>query len=182
MANSIRSSASSPAASFSRKAWLRMSIAAAEATSPASAPPTPSATTKIPRAASARNESSFSGRFGFNPRSLTEATEILPAGVGVLIERPPDRIVRGALGQRRIDIIRVSNRNSFRKTEPQTTAGCLSRSDAKDGLRRLKGEFVEPDVGVDTLCHRFALIGEFLHARVLRQSIVIVFLPPRHVW
>src|ERR1700675_3241049 len=74
--------------------------AAVEAPSPASAPPTPSATTKIPRAASARNESSFSGRLGFNPRSLTDAADILPAGVGVLIERPPDRRVRESLGGR----------------------------------------------------------------------------------
>src|SRR6266550_4212307 len=61
-------------------------MAVCDATSPASAPPTPSATAKIYRLLSARNASSFNGRRSFRPRSLKAEETMFCSFSGLLIE------------------------------------------------------------------------------------------------
>src|SRR4030095_624195 len=67
----------------------KTSMAVCDATSPASAPPTPSATAKMDRSSSARNESSLRGRRSLRPRSLSAEDLTLKAFESLLIPLPP---------------------------------------------------------------------------------------------
>src|SRR6266403_3927064 len=82
-------------------------------------------------------------------------------------------------GDCRIDIVRISDRDNFRKTEAKTAPRSFSRGNTKDRLRRLESKLVEPDVGINALSHRLALSGKLFQARIFRQRLVIVLLPPR---
>src|SRR5260370_33484894 len=84
-------------------------------------------------------------------------------------DRQPSRETQ-FLSDRRIDIVRVGDGNDFGKAEPEPAPGCLSGRNAKDRLGRLKSKFVEPDIRVDALFHRLALLGAFFHARVFGQG------------